>query len=100
MIRVDDLHMHFGGLRAVDGASLEIAEGELFSETGLERSRRRIAALGYFERVDVSTEQTDDSEVIDVNIEVQEKPTGTFQIGAGFSSIERTFPVSSKSTTP
>jgi outer membrane protein insertion porin family len=67
---------------------LEIAEGELFSETGLERSRRRIAALGYFERVDVSTEQTDDSEVIDVNIEVQEKPTGTFQIGAGFSSIE------------
>ena len=32
MIRVDDLHMHFGGLRAVDGASLEIAEGTI---TGL-----------------------------------------------------------------
>ncbi|MEL6677227.1 MAG: ABC transporter ATP-binding protein [Pseudomonadota bacterium] len=32
MIRVDDLHMHFGGIRAVNGASLEIAEGSI---TGL-----------------------------------------------------------------
>ncbi len=32
MIRVDDLHMHFGGIRAVNGASLEIAEGTI---TGL-----------------------------------------------------------------
>lgn len=67
---------------------MEIAEGELFTETGLERSRRRIASLGYFERVDVSTEQTKDSRIINVNVEVTEKPTGTFQIGAGFSSIE------------
>ena len=27
MIRVEDLHMHFGGIRAVDGVSLEIASG-------------------------------------------------------------------------
>lgn len=67
---------------------MEIAEAELFSETGLERSRRRITALGYFERVDVSTESADDPALMNVNIEVQEKPTGTFQIGAGFSSIE------------
>ena len=32
VIRVEDLHMHFGGLRAVDGASLEIREGRI---TGL-----------------------------------------------------------------
>ncbi|WP_296764176.1 ABC transporter ATP-binding protein [Sediminimonas sp.] len=32
MIKVDDLHKHFGGFRAVDGASLEIAEGTI---TGL-----------------------------------------------------------------
>ncbi|MFQ5624076.1 MAG: ABC transporter ATP-binding protein [Paracoccaceae bacterium] len=32
MIRVEDLHMHFGGIRAVNGASLEIAEGTI---TGL-----------------------------------------------------------------
>jgi outer membrane protein insertion porin family len=67
---------------------MEIAEGELFSETGLARSRRRITALGYFERVDISTETADDPSKINVNLEVTEKPTGTFQIGAGFSSIE------------
>jgi len=32
MIRVENLHKHFGGFRAVDGASLEIAEGSI---TGL-----------------------------------------------------------------
>ncbi|MBI4705638.1 MAG: outer membrane protein assembly factor BamA [Deltaproteobacteria bacterium] len=67
---------------------LEIEEGKLYSETGLEESRRRVTMLGYFERVDVSTEQGDDPARLDVNIEVVEKPTGTFQIGAGFSSIE------------
>ncbi len=67
---------------------LEIKEGQLFSETGLEASRRRITRLGYFERVDVSSESSDDPKYINVNIEVVERPTGTFQIGAGFSSIE------------
>jgi branched-chain amino acid transport system ATP-binding protein len=32
MIRVHDLHMHFGGIKAVDGASIEIAQGSI---TGL-----------------------------------------------------------------
>ncbi|WP_111430440.1 ABC transporter ATP-binding protein [Rhodobacteraceae bacterium DSL-40] len=32
MIRVEDLHMHFGGIRAVDGASIEVAQGSI---TGL-----------------------------------------------------------------
>ncbi|MBO6718190.1 MAG: ABC transporter ATP-binding protein [Rhizobiaceae bacterium] len=32
MIRVEDLHMHFGGIRAVDGASIEVAKGSI---TGL-----------------------------------------------------------------
>ncbi|MBK8256564.1 MAG: outer membrane protein assembly factor BamA [Polyangiaceae bacterium] len=67
---------------------LEIKENELFSESKLEASKRRVTALGYFERVDISTEQADDPEHINVNIEIGEKPTGTFQIGAGFSSVE------------
>ena len=32
MIRVEDLHMRFGGIHAVDGASIEIAKGSI---TGL-----------------------------------------------------------------
>jgi outer membrane protein insertion porin family len=65
-----------------------IEEGQLFSETGLETSKRRIQALGYFDRVDVSNAQGSAPDKIVINIEVTEKPTGTFQVGAGFSSIE------------
>jgi outer membrane protein insertion porin family len=67
---------------------MEIEERQLFSETKLEISKRRITALGYFERVDISTEQAEDPDHINVNVEIGEKPTGTFQVGAGFSSIE------------
>jgi outer membrane protein insertion porin family len=66
---------------------LEIVEGDTFSETNLERSRRRVTALGYFERVDLTT-QDEGNDRISVLVEVAEKPTGTFQVGAGFSSIE------------
>jgi outer membrane protein insertion porin family len=67
---------------------MEVEEGDLFSESKLDRSKRRITALGYFERVDVSTEAGSTPEKMTVYIEVSEKPTGTFQVGAGFSSIE------------
>ncbi len=67
---------------------LEIVEGQKFSETGMNRSRARVTALGYFERVDISTEQGSAPDRLTVYIDVTEKPTGTFQVGAGFSSIE------------
>lgn len=67
---------------------MEVEEGELFSETKLDNSRRRVTALGYFERVDISTEQGSEPDKIIVYLEVGERPTGTFQVGAGFSSIE------------
>jgi outer membrane protein insertion porin family len=67
---------------------MQIAEGQLFSETKLETSKKLITALGYFERVDVSTEEGSAPDRINVNVEVGERATGTFQIGAGFSSIE------------
>ncbi|HTV23820.1 MAG TPA: outer membrane protein assembly factor BamA, partial [Polyangiaceae bacterium] len=55
---------------------LEIVEGDKFSETDLERSRRRVTALGYFERVDITT-QDEGTDKISVLVEVAEKPTGT-----------------------
>ncbi len=67
---------------------MEIEEGQLFSESALEQSKKRIVALGYFERVDVSTEQGSTPDKIIVNFEIAERPTGTFQVGAGFSSVE------------
>ncbi|HYP89972.1 MAG TPA: outer membrane protein assembly factor BamA, partial [Polyangiaceae bacterium] len=67
---------------------LEVYEGGLFHETKLEKSKRRVTALGYFERVDISTEQGSAPDKVNVYIEVTERPTGRFQVGAGFSSVE------------
>ncbi len=67
---------------------MKISEGELYSQTNLDISKRRIQALGYFDKVEVSTRRGSSDEFIEVNVEVSERPTGTFQIGAGFSSVE------------
>ncbi len=67
---------------------MKISEGELFNQTNLDESKRRINALGFFDKVDVSTKRGSSDEFVEVNVEVNERPTGTFQIGAGFSSVE------------
>ncbi len=67
---------------------MKVSEGELFNNTNLEISKRRIMALGFFENVVVSTKRGSSDEFVEVNVEVTERPTGTFQIGAGFSSVE------------
>ncbi|MDP3275872.1 MAG: outer membrane protein assembly factor BamA [Deltaproteobacteria bacterium] len=68
---------------------LAIIEGERYSETRYQESRRRAMALGYFERVELSTETVEGHpDWVIVNVEVTEKPTGTFQVGAGVSSVE------------
>ncbi|MBP9113771.1 MAG: outer membrane protein assembly factor BamA, partial [Polyangiaceae bacterium] len=68
---------------------MEIFEGDYFSETKLETSKRRITALGYFERVDVSTEVGSTPDKVVIYFEVGERPTGTFNVGLGFSSFEQ-----------
>jgi outer membrane protein insertion porin family len=65
-----------------------IAEGQLYSQTLVERSKDRMMSLGYFESVEVSEQDGATPDRIVVNYEVAERPTGTFQLGAGFSSQE------------
>jgi len=67
---------------------LRIIEGDSYSQSLLDYSKRRVNALGFFEKVDVSTKRGSSDNEMDVNVEVAERPTGTFQIGAGFSSVE------------
>lgn len=65
---------------------MRIAEGELFSASRLEESRRQIIALGYFENVTVSTQRGSSDDYLDINVEVLERRTGTVQLGAGIAS--------------
>jgi outer membrane protein insertion porin family len=67
---------------------LRIYEGERFSGTGLRESKQRVTALGFFDTVEISTKRGSADDKIVATVEVKERPTGTFQIGAGFSSYE------------
>ncbi len=67
---------------------LRIYEGDTYNQSLLDYSKKRVNALGYFEKVDMSTHRGETDDKMDVNFEVSERPTGTFQIGAGFSSVE------------
>jgi outer membrane protein insertion porin family len=66
-----------------------IAEGDKYSMTLLEASKDRITALGYFERVDMSETDGAEPDGLVITYEIKERATGTFQVGAGFSSIEQ-----------
>jgi outer membrane protein insertion porin family len=70
---------------------LRVAEGELFTYQKLVRSRQRMFNLGYFDEVNVDTEQGSTPDRIVVNISVKERATGLFSIGAGYSSVDSLF---------
>jgi len=67
---------------------MRIYEGELFRGSGMRVSKERITALGYFETVEINFKPGSDDTHVAVTVEVKEKATGTFQVGAGFSSVE------------
>ncbi|MCX5730728.1 MAG: outer membrane protein assembly factor BamA, partial [Deltaproteobacteria bacterium] len=67
---------------------LRIYEGDTFSATAIKISKQRLTALGFFETVEISTRKGSAEDRIIALVEVKEKATGTFQVGAGFSSYE------------
>ena len=67
---------------------LRIYEGERFSGTGMRQSKQRVNALGFFETVEITTKPGSGEDKVVAQVEVKERPTGTFQLGAGYSSYE------------
>jgi len=64
-------------------------EGAWFSQSAIDRSRIRLQRLGYFDNINIETpavEGTDDQ--VDVIVSVEEQPSGSFQVGFGFSQIQ------------
>lgn len=67
---------------------MKIVEGELFNASALKRSKARINNLGFFETVDVTTSDGSDRNHVNVDVNVKERSTGTFSVGAGYSSVD------------
>lgn len=67
---------------------LAIKPGDPFNKELVDASRRRLMNLNYFATVDVMPVDTSYDLEKDLIINVTEKPTGTINFGAGFSSID------------
>jgi outer membrane protein insertion porin family len=62
------------------------AEQELYSANKVKQSKSALQRTGYFEDVQVSTKKTDQPDAVDLLVDVKEGPTGSFSLGAGYSS--------------
>lgn len=68
---------------------LKIKENDLYNQEAVQMSKIKLMQLGYFENVDISTPRGSRDDTLILNINVEEKPTGTFNIGAGFSTVDK-----------
>ena len=65
-------------------------EASWYDGDKIKLSRDRVDRLGYFTEVNVETQEVPGSpDQVDIAINVIEKPTGSLQLGAGFSSAEK-----------
>lgn len=67
---------------------MTLAEGDLYSATKMKESRRRINNLGFFDEVNVATGKSPDESQMNLAVDVKERPTGTFSVGFGYSSVD------------
>jgi outer membrane protein insertion porin family len=65
-----------------------VAEGELYSAADLNKSRDRLKRTGFFKEVDFTTSRGGTEEKINLDIKVEEAPTGAISFGVGYSSLE------------
>jgi outer membrane protein insertion porin family len=64
-------------------------EGAWFSQAAVDRSKIRLQRLGYFENVEIETPRVAGSDdLIDVEVSIEERPTGAFQFGVGYSQLQ------------
>lgn len=62
-------------------------EGDAFNVSKIQDSRRNIENLNYFSKVDIQSVPIDASKA-DIDINLEEKSTGYFNIGIGYSTVD------------
>lgn len=66
---------------------LKIVEGELYNETRKRESLENVQRLGFFEEIHFNNNTPEErQDILNIDIVVKERNTGTIQIGAGYST--------------
>ncbi len=64
----------------------DMSEGDAFNQVLIQRAKKRIEALSFFERVEISTVPGSQLDQVVLIVDLVEKSTGEFSIGAGYST--------------
>ncbi|MBI4791810.1 MAG: outer membrane protein assembly factor BamA [Deltaproteobacteria bacterium] len=67
---------------------IEVDENSIYDATALKKSTEKLQQLDFFEDVNITPEPTEEDNLMDVIVDLKEKSTGTFSIGAGYSSVD------------
>ena len=65
---------------------MTFVEGDPFNEIEISNSKRKLQNLGFFKTVEINDDKLDNE--VDINITVDEKLTGEFNVGVGFDSYD------------
>lgn len=65
-----------------------INEGDPYNQSKLLRSQQRIRSLGYFNNVNFKNLPTAHHDKVDIEVDVEEKPTGSINLSAGYSTAD------------
>ena len=90
LIRVREIHIA-GNDKTRDNVirrELRVNEQEVINSVAIKRSFQRLNNLNFFEAVEILPKQVAEDKV-DLNVQVKEKPTGSFSIGGGFSTLDQ-----------
>jgi outer membrane protein insertion porin family len=67
---------------------LGLFEGDAYNKALVERARRRLTALDFFEKIEFSDREGSAADKVVLVLEVVEKSTGSLSFSAGYSSVE------------
>jgi len=68
---------------------LLLSEGDAYNKALLERSKIYVRGLGYFKEVEIKETPSTKDQKTNIELKVEEQPTGELSFGAGFSSIQK-----------
>ena len=64
----------------------DISEGDAFNQVLIQRAKRRLEALDFFQTVEISTAPGSEPDQVILVVDVMDKSTGEFSIGGGYST--------------
>ncbi len=68
---------------------LRFSEGDLYSSKKMKLSKRRLRNTTFFKSEELKTIKTDEPDKINLDVIVDEKPTGAVSMGVGYSTYEK-----------